>query len=117
MDGMLTPLLHLQPLPYGSTSRLLRRGCALALVVAVHVFALSRVTESSTPVLAPMLILTISRAKILRALLESIGYQIRDVFQTMEQDIGQPLKEISGRRRRNAQPVAATVSGQSVLAA
>ncbi|WP_213875809.1 FGGY-family carbohydrate kinase [Pseudomonas sp. dw_358] len=35
-----------------------------------------------------------SRAHILRASLESIGYQIRDVFQAMEQDAGQPLKEI-----------------------
>lgn len=35
-----------------------------------------------------------TRAHILRASLESIGYQIRDVFEAMEQDIGQPLKEI-----------------------
>ncbi len=33
-------------------------------------------------------------AHILRAALESIGYQIRDVFDAMAQDIGSPLKEL-----------------------
>ena len=59
MDATLTPLLHLQPLPAGSASRLLRRGCAVALVVAVHVVALSMVTGSLTPALAPPVIRTI----------------------------------------------------------
>lgn len=59
MDATLTPLLHLQPLPAGSASRLLRRGCAVALVVAVHVVALSVVSRSSTPALAPPVIRTI----------------------------------------------------------
>jgi len=35
-----------------------------------------------------------SGAHILRAALESIGYQIRDVFDAMQQDIGSPLKEL-----------------------
>lgn len=35
-----------------------------------------------------------SGAHILRASLESIGYQIRDVFEAMQQDIGSPLKEL-----------------------
>ena len=35
-----------------------------------------------------------SRAHIVRASLESIGYQIRDVFEAMEHDIGEPLREI-----------------------
>ncbi|QJI37893.1 energy transducer TonB [Pseudomonas sp. ADAK13] len=59
MDATLTPLLHLQPLPAGSASRLLRRGCAVALVVAVHVVALSVVSRSSIPALAPPVIRTI----------------------------------------------------------
>ncbi|WP_024692405.1 energy transducer TonB [Pseudomonas syringae] len=59
MDATLTPLLHLQPLPAGSASRLLRRGCAVTLVVAVHVLVLSMVTRSSPPALAPQVIRTI----------------------------------------------------------
>ncbi|MCF5709063.1 TonB family protein [Pseudomonas syringae] len=59
MDATLTPLLHLQPLPAGSASRLLRRGCAVALVVLVHVLVLNMVTGSSTPALAPPLMRTI----------------------------------------------------------
>ncbi|WP_268796729.1 energy transducer TonB [Pseudomonas huanghezhanensis] len=59
MDATLTPLLYLQPLPAGSASRWLRRGCVVALVVLVHVLALSMVTRSSTPALAPPLIRTI----------------------------------------------------------
>jgi len=45
-----------------------------------------------------------SRAHILRASLESIGYQIRDVFEAMEQDIGHRLKEIwvDGGATRNS---------------
>jgi glycerol kinase len=35
-----------------------------------------------------------TQAHILRASLEAIGYQIRDVFAAMQQDVGQPLKEI-----------------------
>jgi glycerol kinase len=44
-----------------------------------------------------------SRAHIVRAALESIGYQIRDVFQAMEHDLGQPLKElwVDGGATRN----------------
>ncbi|MHA6574930.1 FGGY family carbohydrate kinase [Pseudomonas yamanorum] len=42
-------------------------------------------------------------AHILRASLESIGYQIRDVFEAMQQDIGSPLKElwVDGGATRN----------------
>ncbi|OLY73588.1 glycerol kinase [Pseudomonas sp. ATCC PTA-122608] len=44
-----------------------------------------------------------SGAHILRASLESIGYQIRDVFEAMQQDIGSPLKElwVDGGATRN----------------
>ncbi|MFC6335570.1 glycerol kinase GlpK [Pseudomonas sp. CCM 7891] len=44
-----------------------------------------------------------SGAHILRASLESIGYQIRDVFDAMQQDIGSPLKElwVDGGATRN----------------
>ncbi len=44
-----------------------------------------------------------SRAHIVRASLESIGYQIRDVFEAMEHDIGEPLKElwVDGGATRN----------------
>jgi glycerol kinase len=44
-----------------------------------------------------------SGAHILRAALESIGYQIRDVFEAMQQDIGSPLKElwVDGGATRN----------------
>jgi protein TonB len=59
VDATLTPLLHLQPFPAGSASLLLRRGGAVALVVAVHFLALSMVTRSSTPALAPPVIRTI----------------------------------------------------------
>ena len=45
-----------------------------------------------------------SGAHILRASLESIGYQIRDVFDAMQQDIGSPLKElwVDGGATRNS---------------
>lgn len=59
MDATLTPLLHLQPLPAGSASRLLRRGCAVAVVVALHVLALNMVSRSSTSALAQPVIRTI----------------------------------------------------------
>ena len=44
-----------------------------------------------------------SGAHILRAALESIGYQIRDVFDAMQADIGSPLKElwVDGGATRN----------------
>ena len=42
-------------------------------------------------------------AHLVRASLESIGYQIRDVFEAMQQDIGSPLKElwVDGGATRN----------------
>ncbi len=44
-----------------------------------------------------------SRAHLVRASLESIGYQIRDVFEAMEHDIGAPLLElwVDGGATRN----------------
>ncbi|RMN19503.1 Glycerol kinase, partial [Pseudomonas cannabina] len=44
-----------------------------------------------------------SGAHIMRAALESIGYQIRDVFDAMQADIGSPLKElwVDGGATRN----------------
>lgn len=41
MDATLTSTLHLQPLPAGDASRVLRRGIAVVLVVAVHALVLS----------------------------------------------------------------------------
>lgn len=50
MDATLTPLLHLQPLSAGRGSRLLRRGCAMGMVVALHVVLLGLASRSSPPV-------------------------------------------------------------------
>lgn len=48
MDATPTPTLHLQPLPAGGASRVLRRGAALALVAALHALILSGLNRPST---------------------------------------------------------------------
>ena len=59
VDATLTPLPHLEPLPAGSTSRLLRRGGAVVLVVVLHLLVLSLVNRSSPVTVTPAVTRTI----------------------------------------------------------